>query len=418
MPPIDYRSLLKRAPKFLRIGLKLASDIVPKLPQKDDTLLQVIIKTVAIVDSVGNILAPKSQRDGLRALLERYNLIETKNEQFVSLFFGTNLYDQFQVFRFSLNDYTEVIEASHKRFGSIFFVEYSYSTKGPEPFFYHKKGLDFSDILGGLWDSYEGRLHVTVLTGDFGESKSQYTSFKEGDKNPLYGAMQGKMDALVARHRRYAIDEVPRSYMFFGSPGTGKTSFAMAFADRIGTRILKMDAVSLSCIHVRDIIFLLENLKPDFLIVNDIDKADVSKGIPTILEVLERFKIEYPWVSVLMTANTTDRFDLGMLRPGRIDTWVKFDLPERTERQEIMVRYLERYKIEIDPPQLDNLIELTEGLSQDYLREVVLELRYDDFTHVVGNIRLRHELIATAQVAQPLGGAPTKSSGGLPKHPS
>lgn len=404
---LDYKTLLKRAPRVLRVGLNLASSIVPKLPQKGDSPLQVVVKCVAILDSLREVIEPKVYRkEGLRLFLETYHLVETKNEQFVSLFFETDLYSQFEVLRFPLNDYTEVIECSHAQFGRIFFVEYSYSS-GPEPFFYHKAGLDFADILRGLWETYEGRLHVTVSTGEFGKTKSQYTSFKEGEKNPLYGGMRDQMEALIARHRRFAIDEVPRSYLFFGEPGTGKTSCAMVFADRIGERILQMDAISLSFIHVKDIVFLLENLRPDFLIINDVDKADVSKGVPTVLEVLERFKVEYPWVSVLMTANTTTKFDLGMLRPGRIDTWVRFQLPQKEERREILDRYLEKNAISALPSQLETLVEMTEGLSQDYLREIALELKYDDFAHVTGNIQLRQDLLkAATTAAAPPSGAP------------
>lgn len=396
--PKLVESLRLSVPQKVRLGLRLASEIVPKLPSKDDTVLQVAIKCLAIVDSAKDVLAPASKAGGLRDLIERYDLEETKNEQFVSLFFDTNLYEQFKVHRIGLTDYMEVIDASHKSFGRLFFVEYTYSNEGPEPVFYHSKGMDFPEVLKGLWEVYEHRLHVTVTAGEYGMgTKSEFTSFKEGEKNPLYGSMGDKMTEIVARHRRYQTDKIPRTYMFYGPPGTGKTSFAMALADRLGERTLKMDAQSLSFVHVKEMSFLLDNLRPDFLILNDVDKADVSKGIPTLLEILERFKVEHPEVCVLMTSNTTDNFNEGMFRPARIDTWVEFPLPDEGERREVITRYLESYKVLLPVESLGMLVTATEGLSQDYLRETVSELRYDDLSHVTGNIALRQKLLQSAK---------------------
>lgn len=384
-------------PKNIRLGLKLATDIIPKLPARGDTFLQVAVKLLGIIDSSQNIMNPVTKGNPLDTIIERFDLEETKNEQFVSLFFDTNLYEQFDVHRFSLTDYLDVIDASHKSYGRLFFIEYTYSTSGPEASFYHSKSMDFPEILKGLWETYEGRLHVTIGPGEYGVgTKSEFASINDWP-NPLYGTMQAQMDHLVARHRRFVLDKVPRSYMFYGAPGTGKSSFAIQFAEKLGERTLKMDAGSFAHAHVKDVTFLLNNLRPEFLLIDDVDKADVSKALPTLLEILQRFKSDHRSTSVLMTANTVSKFDAGLLRPERIDTWIEFPLPEAEERREILSRYAEKFEAHVTPEQMRELVEITDKLSQDYLREVAQLLRYDEVEHVVKTIALMQKLLQQAE---------------------
>jgi hypothetical protein len=388
-------------PKTVRLALKLASDIIPKLPAKDDTLLQVSVKMLGVIDSAQGILFPTTRGNILDTIIDRYDLEEAKNEQFVSLFFDTDLYEQFKVHRFSLTDYMDVIDASHETYGRLFFIEYTYSSGGPESTFYHSKGMEFSEILDGLWESHEGRLHVSVGVGEHGSgTKSEFTEFTEWP-NPLFGSMQDLMAKHVARHQRLMADKIPRSYMFYGPPGTGKSSFAIQFASRLGSRTLKMDAQSFTHVTLKDVAFLLTNLKPDFLVLDDVDKADVSKGLPTILEILQRFKSDHA-LSVLLTANTITQFDLGFLRPGRIDTWVEFPLPEENERRDVIRCYVEQFKAHhVTAEQIAHLAKITSNLSQDYLREVAQLLCYDEIEEVTKTISTMQKLLAASTANSP-----------------
>jgi len=387
-------------PRRVKLALKFASNIVPKLPARGDTLLQVLVKSLSIVDSIEDVLAPAKQ-NALEQLIAKLGLAETRNEQFVSLFFDTNLYEQFKIHRFSLSDYMDVIQAEHESFGALYFAEYTYSNSGaPEPNFYHTKEIDFAEILKGLWDGYEGRLHVTIGPGKWGSgTKSEFTTFSE-IPNPMFGETQEMFDELVARHRRFRTDNVPRCYMFYGDAGTGKSSFAMSFAEKLGGRTLKLDASSLSHVHVRDISFLLTNLAPDFFMIDDVDKADPGKGLSTLLDILQRFKTDHPTCSLIMTSNQTENFDTGMHRPGRIDTWREFKRPGAEQRRILLTRYLDEFKVTVEPKHLEEFVTLSEGLSQDYLRDIALVLRYDDIEHVTKNIKHSIALLKKAEAAR------------------
>jgi hypothetical protein len=385
-------------PKRAKLALRLATEIVGKLPQRGDGVVQTVVKLLAIADSTEKILSP-GKDNALEMMKAKYDLSETQNEQFVSLFFDTKLHEQFEVHRYALTDNLDIIDATHKVYGRLFFTEWSYG-EGPEDTFYHSKSFDFVNVLQSLWDAYDGRLHVTVTSGRYGSGTiSQFATFNMPE-NPLYGPMNDKMDKLIARHRRWQTSGIPRSYMFYGLPGTGKTSFAMAFADRLGNRMLKVDAVSLGYASVRDISFMLENLQPDFFLVDDVDKASVDGAIPTLLDVLQRFKTDHPKTSVLLTANGTDAFDRGMLRPKRIDTWREFPLPTADERRVLFVKYIEDLKVSVEPERIEQLVAITEKLSHDYIHEIAMELKHDSPEDVLESVAIMRKLLESNENAK------------------
>lgn len=210
----------------------------------------------------------------------------------------------------------------------------------------------------------------------------------------LQRGASSKMDELCARHRRYRAADVPRSYMLYGPPGTGKSSFAAALADRLGEKTLKLDATSLAHASVSDMQFLLDNLLPDFVIIDDVDKAAVGSAIPTLLDVLARFKTEGATASAILTANGVADFDKGLLRPGRVDTWVEFKLPDDSERAAVLRRYCDDLGVDAAPLVIGRLAKESAGLSQDYLREIALSLRHGEAGEVAEQIRAMKALLA------------------------
>ena len=155
--------------------------------------------------------------------------------------------------------------------------------------------------------------------------------------------------------------------------------------------------------------FLLSNLRPDFLLIDDVDKANADQALATLLDVLERFKSEHPHVTVIMTANMVSGFDHGMLRPGRIDTFVEFKLPRRSERGELLRRY------GVDGVSAAHLLErATKGLSHDYVRELALALKHEALEDVLETARTMRRLLAATKpppaATAPAGApAPTKA---------
>ncbi len=250
-------------PRKYRNILALATSVVEKIPGRNDTIPQIVVKLLSISDSVDNLF--ESKQTELSVIVDRLGLVTTNNSVFVSMFFGTKINEDFELKRYTLDGHN-VCEAVSKVHGTIVFIE-NYEDNF-SPTVYHSKTLDFAALLDRTWDLYEGKLQFEMSW-----AKSSYSTFSM-IPNPLYGSDQQKMEALVAKHRRYVANGKSRTYMIYGRPGTGKSSFALAFADRLGTRILRIDAQSFARVSVSDVVFIIEALRPEFIMVDDVDKAE------------------------------------------------------------------------------------------------------------------------------------------------
>ena len=378
----------------LRLGLRVASAILDRMPVAGDGFLPNMVRCLAMADSVYSTLNP-GKENGVSAVIDRYDLLTTTNPQFVDLFFETKLKDEFKVDTFNISDHMRGTEAVSSKYGRLFFVEYTYGDGKKEPTFYHSKGFLFEDVLTQMWDTYEGHIHVSISNNMMGAVTNRFTSFRP-PHNPLYGKARGLIESKVARHRRKVAQKVPQAYMFVGPPGTGKTSIAMEFASRLGGRILKVDASTLSHCELHSMVFLLDGLKPEFLLIDDLDKSDLSKVVPTVLDLLQKFRIDYPEMTVILTANSTESFDPGLLRPGRIDNWIEFVAPDEAEREEVLRRYL---TCEVSDEDISSVVLATEGLTQDYLRDIAQRMEEEPIEEVLQDIDLKKRLLKATKDA-------------------
>ena len=381
-----------RGTQWVFLAIELARKLGDELPNREHSPLQATLKTIGAIDTVRTTLWPHTG-DPVERYATQQGLVKQKGSPFVNMFFGTDLHKCFAVGSVRITDYTTITDARGE-LGRFVFTKNDYAD-AHDPTFYAKPDADMHKVLEGLWRQYEGRLYVSVESDPWGKSIIEFSSFPHVE-SPFYGGADAEMKRLVDRHRRCRAQGSPRSYMLFGPPGTGKSTFATAFAEELGSRTLKLSAESLEHTSIKDMIYLLENLCPEFLIVDDIDKVNVGNSLSTLLETLQRFKsVE---TTIMMTANTISGFDKGLLRPDRIDTWVEFKLPELGERREVLRAYLKRSHLEITDEQLEALAVASDTLSQDYLRELVVELRQcGSFDEVMTLVEIMKRLLASVE---------------------
>ncbi len=231
-----------------------------------------------------------------------------------------------------------------------------------------------------------------------GRTKTSFDSIPE-QVDPIYGSCAAVVDALVAKHALYKLDNVSRTYLFVGRPGTAKSTAAVRVAEAHGDRMLQISAKSFEHMDERQANFLLKSLEPEFLIVDDLDKAAVNSAMPTILGIMQRFKRSHSRTTVILTANDDTKLDEALLRPGRIDRIVRFPDPDAADRYIILDKYLQKHSVKIAPESLASIVSETDGLTGAWLAEVALLLRYDSPEDVLPTIR---EMISIATRAKSL----------------
>lgn len=376
--------------QWLISGLGLAKAIGSALPSKGATPIGAAFQMIGAIEVVRSNLF-KTTSDPVAQYAAQYGLEKYTNETFVDIFFNTDLHTKFLLFHVRVSDYKELVDAQGP-LGRFAFTKSDYS-QSYDSTYYMKPDVRMNEVLDGLWTQYSGKLHVNVTSNIYGQTKAEFSGFQEIE-SPLFGNAISRLDQLLVRHERCRESKIPRSYMCYGPPGTGKTSFAMKMAGKIGKRTLKLGATSLGHISVKDIDYLLRHLAPDFLIIDDVDKIQTGNALPTLLEIVQRFKGGDGQTTLLMTANVITSFDTGFFRPNRIDTWLEFKLPDLHERKEVIRAYAKHNSLELAEDKLLLLAEESDGLSHDYLREIVSELkRCGSFQEVMELVQLMKSLL-------------------------
>lgn len=404
---VDERVDRKKLKRYMRI----ATDIVHKLPDRGDNWLKVAVKLMAIADSFDKTAGTNSQIFDFFTSLDADTM---RNAQFVDMFFETPLWESFAIRRIQISDYAEVVIATDSELGNLYFIEYRWGAKpDPSPDFWHSKGFDFEGALGRLWKHYKGGIHISLkFDHSRDRARTDYRDLKF-TQDPIVGSNSQMLEDLVSAHKRYLEAKVPRTYLFLGMQGVGKSTLAGRMSQANGNRTLRIDARGLTVAGTNDLHFLLMSLKPDFLILDDIDRV-VAEAIPMMLESLSDLKERHPHVTSILTANSVEPFDAATLRPGRIDQIVEFEPPDSRERRMILKAYMKEYDVPpISAEAYRRIMHVTTGQSAAYLREMALELKVEPVERVIETQKQRRRLTEKAK-----GGGSPKGVAASPSPPT
>lgn len=149
--------------------------------------------------------------------------------------------------------------------------------------------------------------------------------------------------------------EIPKGVMMMGSPGTGKTLLARAVAGEAGVPFFSISGsefvemfVGVGASRVRDLFQMAKKSAPAIIFVDEIDAVGRVRGTgvgggndereQTLNQILVEMDGFEPNAKVIVMAatNRPDVLDPALLRPGRFDRRVTIDLPDRSDREEII----------------------------------------------------------------------------------
>lgn len=290
----------------------IAADIVPKLPIVGDNPLTLIVKGLAMYKSINKLTqGGKGSYKIIEMLGGSKHYI---NPHFVKMFFSTKIQHTFNLstVAFFESERSNLILA-RKGPISLFFIEY-YGGVQPEyaEYFWSNKEFDFRSLLDEIWALYPSGLHVGFeKTSPYKGLQARFSSVAMIAPDRFVGNLEWKFQEFLDKQQQYASDGVSRTHLFWGPPGTGKTIFALRAAREMQGRLIFMTAESIK--QSREISFLLNNLAPDCLVVDDLDKIDLNSNLPDILNLLTEIKARQPRLVVLLTANSLG-FDPALKR--------------------------------------------------------------------------------------------------------
>jgi transitional endoplasmic reticulum ATPase len=169
----------------------------------------------------------------------------------------------------------------------------------------------------------------------------------------------------------------PKGILFSGPSGTGKTLMAKAFAGQLGQTLIAIDPPTLLSKWVgesekglREVFKRAKQVSPCVLLIDDIDSLAVSRTEDSISNVTQRLTSQLfreldelqgsLGVTVLAATNRMDLVEPALMRAGRLDFVLEFELPDREEREEILNSFLKT--LPLDPGvDVGMLINISEG---------------------------------------------------------
>ncbi len=148
---------------------------------------------------------------------------------------------------------------------------------------------------------------------------------------------------------------IPKGVLLMGAPGTGKTLLARAVAGEAGVSFFSISGsefvemfVGVGASRVRDLFQLAKKSAPSIIFMDEIDAVGRVRGgglgggndereqtLNQILVEMDGFEPTEKTV-VMAATNRPDVLDPALLRPGRFDRRVTIDLPDRSDREDIL----------------------------------------------------------------------------------
>ena len=215
-----------------------------------------------------------------------------------------------------------------------------------------------------------------------------------GGLEGLKAWLNARKSAYSPRAREYGLP-APKGAMLVGVPGCGKTLTAKAVATAWNVPLLRLDLGALkgkfvgeSEGNLRKALKVIESVGRCVIFIDEIEKALAgatqgaadggvsSDALGTVLTWMQERTTE---AFVIATANKIEDLPPELLRKGRFDEIFFVDLPNATERREILTATLRKHgrgKIKLDT---DSVVEATEGFTGSEVAELVPDALFTAF---------------------------------------
>ncbi|CAE6412583.1 unnamed protein product [Rhizoctonia solani] len=220
-----------------------------------------------------------------------------------------------------------------------------------------------------------------VTYSDVGGCKEQIEKLREVVETPLLSP---------ERFVRLGIDP-PKGVLLYGPPGTGKTLCARAVANRTDATFIRVIGSELvqkyvgeGARMVRELFEMARGKKACIIFFDEVDaiggaRFDDGAGGDnevqrTMLELINQLDGFDPRgnIKVLMATNRPDTLDPALLRPGRLDRRVEFNLPDNEGRAHILRIHARSMSVERDI-RFDLIARLCPNTTGAELRSVATE---------------------------------------------
>lgn len=196
----------------------------------------------------------------------------------------------------------------------------------------------------------------------------------------------------------------PKGVLLTGVPGCGKSLCSKVIAQKLNVSLYRLDLATVQGEYVgqserqlKEALETAEYVSPCVLWIDEIEKGlkensnsgTTSKMIGQFLFWLQECKKE---VFVVASANSVEDLPPELIRKGRFDEIFFVDLPNESERKQLLNLYSKKYlKVNIEGDLIDTLVKITEGFSSADIEATLRSIAYKVIADP--NIQLTEQLV-------------------------
>lgn len=186
----------------------------------------------------------------------------------------------------------------------------------------------------------------------------------------------------------------PKGLLFVGPPGTGKTMLAKAFASECDVSFIPVCGSNFIEIYmgsgqknVKDLFKLARKNTPCVIFIDEIDSigkrgsenryshSEMNSTLNALLTEMDGFESNEN-ILIIGATNIPENLDEAILRSGRFDKRIVFDLPNINERKLMFNYYLDKILVNNDFNKnkdvfIDKLAKMTAGLSGADIKNII-----------------------------------------------
>jgi len=242
-----------------------------------------------------------------------------------------------------------------------------------------ERKVDFAELA-------EAKAKLMTESLPFIETVKPLTFDDIGGYEPIKELLRKRLINLLSNYEkalRYGL-KLLRGVLFFGPPGTGKSTFAKAIAGEAKLPVFKISETIFSSLYgeternLKMTLDAIERATPCILFIDECDRMFAKRGSLQEHEVTRRIKnilLEYMAdpnrrAIIVATTNLVEDLDEAFLRPERIETIIPVFYPDTASRKEILKVHLRDAPTEISDEELNAIAEKTAWWNGDELRHL------------------------------------------------
>lgn len=311
--------------------------------------------------------------------------------------FVKKIYDQMEIpmkiYWKSSGDQTAIIEEYSVRGIKVFFVNQVSSEYVEGPFV--KEQNDFYTKTSEIIEEKIGKYLIL-------DTESDVNSGGPWSRNLCVQSIDIHKDAFVSPlDEEKLIEEINkffkrglnRSLLFYGSPGSGKTTLALRLAESLGGKILILNGWSLAHKSLGSIFNAINIIDPSIILFDDLDRFHFMETLLGDLERMNRDTSRRKRLYIA-TVNNLEAIPEALKRPGRFDQMIEFNAHINLEVCKNIIRaHADRINLTLSNDEVNRLASLSEGLTGAYLKEIVHRVDVLGMGNIEEHVRKMRALI-------------------------